>query len=269
LKLPPPWTDDEVLRKYKILNVYRELDACTQYIVNKLAPVKDRKTILINLVFFRFFNKKNIYEELGIELFTKMDDEGEKVINKILADRKAAGHTIFNNAYTTPPGKRGVIKHETRTKSVKYLSEHIESTMVFMDEAEDLNDASNLLVNTIDWVGEFLACELINDLAYLKFFKQNWTDNDLVYLGPGTAWTIKYLCGEKLGKEEQKEFLLELYQLQKEHLTNRSEWLEVCYKNSCTPAPLLSITNLESAMCEFRKYKGIPEGRGRTLLFKY
>ena len=67
LKEKPPWADDEILRTYKIINMYRELDKCTIYIINKLKNIKDRKTLLLNVVFFRFFNKYMLYENLKIK----------------------------------------------------------------------------------------------------------------------------------------------------------------------------------------------------------
>jgi hypothetical protein len=33
LKLPPPWTEDEIMQKYKIINMYRQLDRCTIYLL--------------------------------------------------------------------------------------------------------------------------------------------------------------------------------------------------------------------------------------------
>ncbi len=68
LKQKFPWTKDLTFQKYKILNVYRELDKGTQYIINKLSGIKDREIILLNIVFYRFFNQFNLYEKLFKQL---------------------------------------------------------------------------------------------------------------------------------------------------------------------------------------------------------
>lgn len=39
-----PWSSDKILQKYKILNVYRELDKGTGYIINKLKILWEVKT---------------------------------------------------------------------------------------------------------------------------------------------------------------------------------------------------------------------------------
>jgi len=45
LKQPAPWTNDTVLSTFKIINMYRELDKCTIYLVEKLKDVQDRKVV--------------------------------------------------------------------------------------------------------------------------------------------------------------------------------------------------------------------------------
>ena len=50
LLLPPPWTDDPVLGKYKFCNVYRELDRGSKYLI---------KTVISNPLLspeVKFFN---------------------------------------------------------------------------------------------------------------------------------------------------------------------------------------------------------------------
>ena len=44
-----------MLSTFKIINMYRELDKCTIYLVEKLKGVTDRKVVLMNFVFYRFF----------------------------------------------------------------------------------------------------------------------------------------------------------------------------------------------------------------------
>ena len=51
-----PWTKDTILQTYKFINMYRELDRCTQYIVKKLSAVQDRRMLLLNVIFYRFFH---------------------------------------------------------------------------------------------------------------------------------------------------------------------------------------------------------------------
>ena len=74
-----PWSKNPILQKYKILNVYRELDKGTIYVIEKLKRIKDRKIIFLNVVFYRFFNKYNLYEYFGVDLFNSEDSQIEQI----------------------------------------------------------------------------------------------------------------------------------------------------------------------------------------------
>ena len=91
LKENPPWTDDNILRTFKIINVYRELDRCTLYLIKKLKYMSDRKTLLLNIVFFRFFNLDNLYENLGIDILSNIDNSLIEKLDKI----KSQGRRIL------------------------------------------------------------------------------------------------------------------------------------------------------------------------------
>ncbi len=118
----------------------------------------------------------------------------------------------------------------------------------------------------IPLVGPFLACEIWTDLTYLDFFKQNWTDNNFVNIGPGAKWGLEIICNTKLSKKEQEEKLEHLHKIQ-EKLLNTQKWKEIAYKGAFSNYPFLSITNIEGALCEFRKYYRLKSGKGRKRYF--
>lgn len=65
LKLPAPWSTDEILRNYRFCNVYRELDggtlALTKYLTDESISVGKK---LFNIVAYRFFNRRDTIENL-------------------------------------------------------------------------------------------------------------------------------------------------------------------------------------------------------------
>ena len=265
LKENPPWTDDIVLQTFKIINVYRELDRCTIYLLRKLKDIKDRRTLLLNIIFYRFFNLDNIYEDLGIDIFS---DINEDIIVKF-DNLKSQGRVIFNNAYIISSGGTGK-KH---VNVIKHLSSVDIDALINKIDGSKTPEESFDYIKEIPMVGPFLACEIWTDLTYFNFFKQNWDDNDFVNIGPGAKWGLELLYG-KITNIELKKKLYHLYSIQNEilpqvhiMLNEKSPWNDIAYKTPYSNYPFLSITNIEGSLCEFRKYSNISRGKGRRKYF--
>ncbi len=269
LKQEAPWTDDPVLKTYKIINMYRELDKCTIYIIDQLKNSKDRRTILLNIIFYRFFNLMNLYEDLEIKPFPSLDKSLKKeLITKFNELRKT--RPIFNNAYLISSGGKG-IKHEHILNNISRID--LDLLIKSIDVSQTPEESFSHFVK-LPMVGPFLACEMWTDLTYFNWFKQKWTDNDFVNIGPGAKWGLEILYG-KLSKKQLNERLYYLYKLQEEilptiHQTVNEElsWEEIAYKQAYSNHPFLSITNIEGALCEFRKYWRLKEGKGKKRYFK-
>jgi len=260
LKEKSPWTSDKILQNYKIINVYRELDRCTLYILKKMGEVKDRKKLLLNIIFYRFFNQDNFYETLEIEPFGNLPRED--IIRSIEKIRESGGR-IFNNAYLISSGTKGQKKYLSVLDSIWSID--LDKLTLDLDNAKTPRESLEIL-QEIPMVGPFLACEIWTDLTYFNFFKQGWADNDFVNIGPGAAWGLDIVFGEKLSKKEMEEKLRELYDLQKEFLDN-DEWKKIAYKDAFSNYPFLSITNIEGSLCEFRKYWRLRKGYGKKRYF--
>ena len=93
-------------------------------------------------------------------------------------------------------------------------------------------------------------------------------------IGPGSKWGLELLYGKSPAKE-LNEKLNHLHSIQNEFLTkihlslnNEYSWEQIAYKNANSNYPFLSITNIEGALCEFRKYWNISNGHGRRKYFK-
>jgi len=268
LKKESPWTSDEVLEKYKIINVYRELDKCTIYLLSKLNGVNDRRKLLANIVFYRFFNRINLYEELGIEVFDFIGSELKEKINCRFKEREAKGLPIFNNAYIISSGGSGNKKFLTILDNLEKLD--YDSLIDQIDWSQSPEESLEVL-KSIPMVGPFLACEFWTDLSYFNFFKQGWNDDDFVNIGPGAKWGLELIYG-KIGKGELTKKLVHLHEIQESILSRlKSEnykWDDISYKNAFSNHPYLSVTNIEGSLCEFRKYWNIKNGTGRRKYFK-
>lgn len=60
-----PWTDDDVLQRYRFCNVYRELDKQTIYIHTRLQHLRDNFPLwLFNIIIARFIAKIETLEAI-------------------------------------------------------------------------------------------------------------------------------------------------------------------------------------------------------------
>jgi len=134
----------------------------------------------------------------------------------------------------------------------------------------------------IPYVGTFLGYEIWTDLTYFNFFKQGWSDNDFVNLGPGAIWGLALMSGlEKPQKELREGYkglgveLTKWLRDTQEYWFNKlyeegliePKWEEIAYKEAFSNTPYLSLRNIEHSLCEFRKYWRLKQGKGKKRKF--
>lgn len=266
LKQTLPWTDDKILQTFKFINMYRELDRCTLYILKKLKNISNREKLLLNITFFRFFNKDEIYKQLRIPILEKIN---KKELVKKFEREKLLKKTVFNDAYLISSGNKKE-KYLSVIDSLKFLEKNAKEIIQKIDESKQPEESFEALLK-IPMIGPFLACEIWTDLSYFNFFKQGWTDNDFVNIGPRAKWGLQILYGEKISKKEQQRKLKHLHNIQKEILekiNSKIPWGKISYKNAFSNKPFLSLTNIEGALCEFRKYWNLSQGKGKRRYFQ-
>ena len=281
LNEPYPWTLDPILQKYHFCNNYRELDKGTIYLIDKLTPFKtDREKVLFNVVMYRFFNSYGFFDKINGPLTPNNYEPYEFI--KILDELISKGESIYSPAYVVCPP---IIKPDYRAKSkhvqlafiLKVLSEKINELIVKIDSAKTPKDSFEILLKEIPGTNRFLAYEFWTDLTYFNFFKQGWTDNDFVNIGPGARWGLNIIMGKDtkdylLSQEDYLKLILYIRDSMPkmlEQLGLIEEWLEISYKQAYSNVPYLSLRNVEHSLCEYRKYWRIKNGRvGRRRLFK-
>ncbi len=197
-----PWTEDTVLRRFKFCNVFRQLDAGSQYVTDKiLSSDGDMESIVYNVMLYRLFNIPYTYELLG-----GFNQVGKMKRYNGLADRlvdaKNKGHKLFNDAYLTAPGN----DLNGRIKAVGYL-EGIYKVQFLPDRrvlhrlacSTSMFDAW-MLVQSCRFFGPFISYQVVLDLMW----KFDWPDKDsFVYVGPGAKSAMDgFLQASKLIKLE-------------------------------------------------------------------
>lgn len=262
LKENPPWTNDKTLQRFKILNVYRELDKGTIYLIKKLKDLGDSKIILLNVVFYRFFNRFNLYEKLGIGILEDFSDKKKNELIKSLNKLRKL-EPLFNDAYLIA-GKKNEEKYLSVLDSLTFLWENIEKIIVGISNAKEAKESFGI-IKELPLVGSFLAYEIWTDLTYFGFFKQGWTDNDFVNIGPGAKEGLNIIYGRSNLSNLKK-----LHEIQEKFLSEKRNptWNQIHYEDAFSNEPLLSLRNIEHSLCEFRKYYNLGKGKGKKRIFR-
>lgn len=281
LKQLPPWTSNSVLQRYHFCNNYRELDKGTIYLINKLTPLKaNRKKVLFNVVAYRFFNSYGFFDKIGGLLDPVTYDA--HVFIKTLDELIAKVESLYSPAYIVSPfvikpNYRPKDKHVQLAFIIEVLQAKIDELVAKIDSANTPKESFESL-KEIPNVGNFLAYEFWTDLTYFDFFKQGWTDNDFVNIGPGARWGLNIMMGKDVkGYLLSPEDYLKLLYILRDSMPNAlkqldllEEWLKIAYKTAYSNLPFLSLRNIEHSLCEYRKYWRIKNNKsGRRRLLKH
>ena len=204
---------------------------------------------------------------------------------KWLDKRKSERRSIFNDAYLTcsiPYDKsyRPKDKHIQVLKMLSWLSIQIKE-FNFLDKVKLCTTAeASYAALKIPMTGDFLRFEIWMDLAYAGIV--GFSDNDFVMPGPGSAWGLMLLEGQeakhrdsvKINTKAFSAAFLKIRDMQEEQwamLLKRTgkNWYDVSFKEAYANVPLLSLSNIEGALCEWRKYKrlGDPSVKARRRLY--
>lgn len=268
LKLDPPWSDEDIFQKQRFLNVYRELDKTTKYHLDLMKGNSNRKSVLMNTLFFKIFNRVGIYEDLGLSISSVANFSQVKK-SETLRKGKSLGKSIFNDAYIIASNMNGTSsKFEGVLKALLNFIPKVNDFITKMDTLETPKEAFEHL-QSIQYVGDFLAYEIFTHLSYFKWFKQKWTEDSFVNIGPGAEPSIHYIFGKSGDVYENFEKLYEAQDVIKtihKSLNEKLPWSSIKPKKVFFSEKLSRLT-IENICCEFRKYKahtgGNPDAKKR------
>ena len=286
--LPPPWTEDPILQKYKFCNVYRELDKGTRYLMDRVirpTGLSD-ETRFFNIVAYRFFNRPGTFEKLFPDLLDPhhfVFTEQEQGLDK----KKKEGRPLFNDAYIVSPAPfdkhyRPGDKHIQILKMLAWLSEQLTQTpfLEWIQQAKTPEESYEALKMPL--TGNFLRFEIWMDLSYAQIIP--FTENEFVVSGPGSAWGLRLLNEKSACRPQEAKIhprhdvaafktLRDDQPLYWKQLLERTgkDWFAIAYEAAHSNAPFLSLANIEGALCEWRKYTRLndPTAKARRRLYHY
>lgn len=263
-----PWTEDEILQKYKFCNVFRELDPGTQFVTRNIFGNRRKKDILFNIILYRFFNKPETFNKL-LCVSEKCRKRGFFITvdfpAKSLAQFAENIDKPFSPAYRVQPGRKydskleNVILGVLRDDVIENIDEYVNDIF----EADSASDSFHTICN-IKGCGPFLAYQIYLDLTYTDFYP--FDENDYMHVGPGAETGIDMM----FDKSDEQSYAWYV------------DWLrgsaDRYFRDNDIEMPSLSLKeieydsltrgDIEFNLCEYRKYCQAKNNEGRVRKFQ-
>jgi hypothetical protein len=242
--LEKPWTENEIIQRYKFCNVRREDDTVTRWLfTNWLLPNRDSPHIVFAMCMARHFNWPDTLTAIGFP-HNWMPENTRTVLKNRRDEYKLK---IYTGAYTISTGGQ-------RVEKIDYS---IDSVLTPLRDSHRLPETGESLESYWKYLQEktgfasFMAGQVIADLKFIEPLKSAPDWHTWAPLGPGSIRGLNRYHGRKLSssiKQAQglKE-LLEIRTLIKEKL--------------CMNLPL---HNVQNCMCEFDKYVRLKYDNGHV-----
>ncbi len=244
-KLPQPWTNDEILRKYKFTNVYRELDRGTLYVKNEIIGRGKPEDVIFNILIYRIFNKIESHRAIGFQHVSNFDaDKIYRTLKKIEDSRKP----VFTNAFMVSGAKYG--GYEKKLPNMVYgviqndIVRNFDRYFYGIINSKSLEEAHSV-IKSITHFGDFLAYEAVIDINYSGIIK--FSEDDWVNAGPGCRRGLDYIfkCKDAFSYADLIKILRED---QRFHFERLGLHFKFWHGND------LTLRNVEHSLCEFSKY---------------
>lgn len=251
-KLPPPWTADNILKNFKFCNIFRELDAGTRVIAER--RWEDPLDALLNIVCYRFFNRRDHFERIG-EVSVATWDANDFLRHVELA--KAQG-PVFSDAYLV----HGNEKHIARR--LQWIIDNGTDLLLALATSSSAADSYRAL-RRIDGVGQFIGYQMWLDASYHGLHP--WTGDDFVVVGPGSKWGLALMTGRPDVKGVKNAWCVSAMEALRDEQGIYLESIEHDKGKRLDYDRPLSLEAIEHALCEWRKYQNLEGGFGRKRKF--
>jgi hypothetical protein len=261
LKPRDEWTNDEILKKTKYTNVYRQLDKGTLWWYHTVGKewLKSDKTeadninLLWKTIIYRRLVKPDTFHFTGIPNVDTVFNP-ETFRKRLIDYSKTFDSSLSTNAFLTSGGlPKGCTLDKGFTVTAMYTYIYVKEMYHRLMDCDDGNKAIDI-IQEIPYYGRFFAYEVFCDLCYLKDF-WHFNINDGVNVGPGAIFGLRFIypyTNEKKKLATQK--IYEMLENQDEIIAKYCKgdfpymnWLEA-EKNR------LSLRTIEHSLCEYGKY---------------
>lgn len=243
--LPAPWTNDEVIARYRFTNAYRAADRVSQDLIRVIYRGSQKpEDVLLRTLMYRFFNKPSTWVALeavkGGVTWGSFSSEDYAVSLDLMLAR---GQRVYSAAYILPPPPFGAArKHRNHLLLVEHMMQ--DGLSAKLARAGSLREVFEL-ISSYPSLGPFLAYQLTIDLNYSTLL--DFDENDFVVAGPGARSGIAK-CFPEIGRLQPEDIIRWMAETQQEQLAA----LDLDFQNLFgRPLKLIDCQNL---FCETDKY---------------
>jgi len=247
--LPPPWTEDNILRHYRFCNVRREDDRVTRWINDNIRqPYQYDLNLWFMLAMARHFNLPATLQYIIDNDLMPTEENGFK--HKRMAGKlngRMIDQPVFNAAYII--NAAGALASHTKV-------DHVCQTVLYSlwkdrDKlvpllSSSVQEATEALM-TYPGMGSFMAYQVVTDLTWCPQWLSNAPDiNTWAAIGPGSKRGINRLLGRPV----------------RDHMTipeglDTMLWLhanQLKYLDDSVFTKPIRLNDIQNCLCEFDKY---------------
>nr|WP_312580102.1 nucleotide kinase domain-containing protein [Sedimentibacter sp.] len=244
-----PWTDDEIIQKYKFTNAYRASDRVSQYLIKNVIYNKEFYTPedqCFRILFFKLFNKIETwdYMESGLREIAYSSYNYEKY-NQLLTRRIQNDERIYSAAYIMPSGKSCFgfdKKHQNNLKLLEYMMNTGLSKKIA--QVKNLRELYKVLLD-YPTLGSFLAFQFAIDINYSELC--DFSEMSFVVAGPGAKNGI-IKCFRDLKGYEYEDIIRYMAERQDVEFEKRGLKFKSLFGRS------LQLIDCQNLFCETDKY---------------
>lgn len=235
---PLPWTLDPILQRYRFTNVFRELDATTIWFAKNLRdPLRNSIEVLPATVVFRWFNRITTGEAVKQNKNYLHPAALRKAIAKLKPPYVTGAFMVYTTSLGAPTKQEGVLRaieiwYDKHKDWRKFKFDTLQEAHAWMKS---------------ECLGDFMAYEVITDLAHTKLLERATDIMTWANFGPGGQRGLERIAGKGAGLDAARE-LLKL-SLNKKYWPK--EW------------PRWTMREVEHTCCEYLKYTKVQNGEGK------
>ena len=260
--LPPPWTDDYALQKYRFCQVRREDDRVTRWIhENWLRPHADDPNLWHAMCVARLgFNLPATLKTVG---WPEPWVRRGKAVMEAARKRKATGAPMITGAYIIATHGSGNVDGEGRRRPlVEYMYDVLNGAWkerhTLAPRADDTLQSFHVRLIKPFGFGLFTAGQVVADMKHAPVLKNAVDWKTFAISGPGSLKGLNLVCGRELNQRwREDDWHKTLLEVRKALLPSLPKALRS-----------LDAQNIEHGLCELIKCRRIQDGGRSRNTFK-
>lgn len=187
-----PWTNDEILKKYKFTNAYRASDRVSQFLIRNVIYSFNgsEEDLIFRIILFKIFNKIDTWNYLKDKVGDiNYRSYSRNIYSNIFHELYANGKRIYSGAYIMASGKKEFGNERKFENHLDLLELMLNDNIALkICKCKSLKELYELLLS-YPTLGSFLAYQYAIDINYSNLC--NFDEMEFVVAGPGAKSGIK------------------------------------------------------------------------------